>query len=287
MDIQKWQGILESHHTLLNKHLETISRVQQNLQNGSDAAQFMQSCINQTETALQTFKVAAYRFMAELHSQALPQPTTIHPSTISTSVLGGVTGPTPAEQVQQSHSVRKPIVGKKRKAPTEESSPAQPSISCTSSPLKRARARPTRQVPPTPHRPTPAIQEGSERGEHDGEGGGSDDDPDRSYLEAVEAKLKEKEEKMWKGMVKKRKRSLSDVDGISEDRSNLTKTPLLPKIRKKNVPAVPTADDNKTGELRNRSSDLSSRTAGHLEQGLPRARAKQRRATGSKEMVGR
>ncbi|RMZ88751.1 hypothetical protein DV736_g4028, partial [Chaetothyriales sp. CBS 134916] len=176
MDIQTWHGVLESHHSLLNKHLETISLMQQNVQDGSDAAQMLQSCVNQTATALQTFKVAAYRFMAELHSQALPQP-----------------------------------------------------------------------------------------------------------IYTVEAKLKEKEEKMWKRMVKKRKRSPGDIDGVFQEQ---TKTPLLAKLRKNNLlVATKVGGDNIEESALKSQSGNPSNDASHVRENLPRAGAKKRGATRSKGTV--
>ncbi|RMZ76950.1 hypothetical protein DV737_g4615, partial [Chaetothyriales sp. CBS 132003] len=238
MDIQTWHGLLESHHSLLNKHVETLGLMQQNLQDGSDAAQMLESCVNQTETALQAFKLAAYRFMAELHSQALPQPTQSNGPTAPTApAVGGVSGPTPAEQAQQSQGVRRTLIGTKRRAAAEESPPAQPPISFTS---------------------------------------------------PIEAKLKEKEEKMWKRMVKKRKRSPSDTDGVSQEQ---TKSPLLAKLRKKSLLAATKAGGDSIEQSApksqpgKQSSDLSSRTAGHVEQNLPRAGGKKDGTTRRKGRV--
>ena len=225
MDLSSWQNLLEEHHSLLNKHLDTIALVQQHTGTGTSGAQMLQSCVQQTEAAVQTFKLSAYKFMEELQSTKQSQPP--QATILTPTRTGGVTGPTPAEQVLQSSGARKAVIRTKRKAPGEEPTPTPAALPAAEGPRKRVRtatssrsgtATPrTQQTRSTssPPPPRPTVEE----------------DDDDSFLRAVDAKLKEKEEKVWKSMVKKRKRSSEASDTVEE---HSTRTPATSsKPRKK------------------------------------------------------
>ena len=230
MDVSSWQNLLEEHHTLLNNHLDTVTLMRHNIGDDTSGAQMIQSCVQQTEAILQTFKMSAYKFMGELQSRNQPQPAPTNGVLMST-VNGGVNGPTPAEQVLQNSGIRKAAIRTKRKAPAEQPTPVAAASSPTSGGLrKRARtaarsrsgtatprSRQTRSTAsPQPLRPTVEDDDGGD---------------DHSFLRAVEAKLKEKEEKAWKGMMKKRKRSSDASDTVVEEQTRRPKA--TPKPRKK------------------------------------------------------
>ena len=283
MEAASWQNLLEEHHTLLNRHLDTITLMRQNVENGRSGSKILQTSIQQTESIIQTFKITAHKFMAELHSADQSD----HGRTDEEStppVNAGVSGPTPAEQVLQNNSVRKAVMRPKRKATADHPTPVPEASLTTQRPPKRARtatSSPSRTTTPrtqqsrltsSPQPPQPSVEE-----------------EDDSFLRAVEAKLKEKEEKIWKGMVKKRKRSSESSDAVAEPQTRTVAAASKPRKRTRQTLTQVEGDiiveHPYTPQPDKQPNKRASPASEYMESILRRGDAKRQKATSSREIL--
>ena len=262
--------------------------------------------------------MSAHSFIAELHAQNQKSADECK-KVPGAFPVGGVNGPTPAEQVE-TPKTRTATFRTKRKTSTGFEASVGKVWTATSTdepPLKRKRTTPSTRsgtTTPQPQKskaakgtpPRPSVEDdllesvtkvvmGAPANGTDGlfnsmrkatTARGRTDEDDDSFLEAVAAKMKEQEAKMWSGMVKKRKRDSDTSDDQCAPSRPAKKVPIAPSQARKKARQTLTQVEGDvitehayTPEREMRSNKRASPANEYIEGILQRADAKRQKAS--------